>query len=237
VFQRFTEGARQAVMGAQDDARTLGHDAIGPEHLLLGLLRADGIAAEVLTGQAFSIDLETARALVTEELGPGTGTRSERMPFTPEGKRALEAAQTTMESWEHDHIDTEHLLFGLLVEAPTPTQRILFGLHADPSRVQAELADRVWRGEPRERVFPAFGNPVERRAREIALRYAGATPSGRVPDSGDLLLGFFEAGHGIAARALAELGIRQDALREAVEKARREVGPDVRATEDESGGP
>ena len=75
-----------------------------------------------------------------------------------------------MESWEHDHIDTEDLLYGLLVEVPTPTQRILFGLHADPSRIQAELADRMWRGEPPERVFPVFGNPVERRAREIALR-------------------------------------------------------------------
>jgi ATP-dependent Clp protease ATP-binding subunit ClpC len=124
MFQRFTEGAGQAVMGAQDEGRTLGHDAIGPEHLLLGLLRADGVAAEVLTGDAFSIDLETARALVADELGPGTP--SERIPFTPEAKRAFEAAQTTMESWEHDHIDTEHLLFGLLLEAPTPTQRIMF---------------------------------------------------------------------------------------------------------------
>jgi len=60
VFQRFTEGARQAVMGAQEEARTLGHYAIGPEHLLLGLVHADGIAAEVLMGRAFSIDLESA---------------------------------------------------------------------------------------------------------------------------------------------------------------------------------
>jgi Clp amino terminal domain, pathogenicity island component len=236
VFQRFTEGARQAVIGAQDEARTLGHDAIGPEHLLLGLLHADGIAAEVLTGHAFSIDLETARALVADELGPGRGTP--RSAF-PSRRRRSEPWRLHRPRWSRGSTTTStrstsssgsSLRCRLLPNASSSA--------CMPIPRGSRLSSQTEFGEVNlESESSRSSGTRSSGAREIALRYAGATPPGRVPDSGDLLLGFFEAGHGIAARALAELGMRFDPLREAVERARREVGRDVRAPKDESGGP
>lgn len=81
-------------------------------------------------------------------------------------------------------------------------------------------------GLPRLRVFPELQDPVQRRAREIALKYAGAEHPGRAPDSGDLLLGLAEVGYGVAARALKELGVSVRVLRAAVESARDEIGPE-----------
>jgi ATP-dependent Clp protease ATP-binding subunit ClpC len=63
VFERFKEQARQVVVLAQDEARGIGDDFIGPEHLLLGLLREDGAAARVIE----------ARGIVLERSGPADG--------------------------------------------------------------------------------------------------------------------------------------------------------------------
>ena len=67
MFERFTNGARNVVMAAQQEARRLGHDCIGTEHILLGLVReGEGLAALVLT--KLGVDLEAVRARVLDEL-------------------------------------------------------------------------------------------------------------------------------------------------------------------------
>jgi ATP-dependent Clp protease ATP-binding subunit ClpA len=224
VYERFTEAALEALKGAQEEARALGHEHIGTEHLLLGLVRLqEGAAAQVL--KSFSIDVDRTRALVAEEFGTGPGSPPGTIPFRSETRQALEAAQAAMLAWEHDHIDAEHILFGLLRALPVPTHRVVLGLHADPPTILAVLASEV-AGQSRPRVFPHLEDPVQRRAREIALKYAGAKHPGRAPDSGDLLLGLAEVGQGAAALALKELGVSAPALRAAVERARDEIGPE-----------
>jgi ATP-dependent Clp protease ATP-binding subunit ClpA len=69
MFERFSDEGRQAVVLAQDEALELRHGWIGTEHLLLGLLRADGDGARLLTG--FGIELASAREEVLAIIGPG----------------------------------------------------------------------------------------------------------------------------------------------------------------------
>jgi ATP-dependent Clp protease ATP-binding subunit ClpC len=93
MFERFTDRARHVVAFAQVEARTLKHDYIGTEHILLGLLREEkGLAARVL--ESLDITVERARAQVTRIAGRGAedeGT-SEEIPFTPRAKKVLELA-------------------------------------------------------------------------------------------------------------------------------------------------
>lgn len=137
-----------------------------------------------------------------------------------------------MLTWAHDHITTEHLLWGLLGNLPPTTHRVLLA-YADPSCIDAWLAPTAAR--PRRRLLPRHGNPVELDARSIALEAAWGRGRDQIPDSGDLLVGFAEGGYGVAARALAALGITVDALREAVRHTREEMPEGLR--EKPSGGP
>ncbi|MDP8942689.1 MAG: hypothetical protein M3N16_00985 [Actinomycetota bacterium] len=219
MFERCTETARQAIVAAQEEARLLRHPYIGTDHLLLGLLRSETAhAAEVL--MAFSMDLEGARARVAAEVDAGGDVPPDHLPFAPEARRALDTAYRAMLAWEHDHISTEHLLYGLLGNLPPTTHRVLLA-YADPSDIHAAVAFST-ADRPRRRRLPSAGNPVELDARSIALEEASKRGRDQIPDSGDLLVGFAEGGHGVAARALAALGVSVEALREAVRRTREE---------------
>src|SRR5215467_1302651 len=91
MFERFTERARQVVVLAQEEARTLKHNYIGTEHILLGLLREEeGLAARVLEG--LEITVEEVRAQVIRIVGSGEEVTSGQIPFTPRAKKVLELA-------------------------------------------------------------------------------------------------------------------------------------------------
>jgi ATP-dependent Clp protease ATP-binding subunit ClpC len=92
VFERFTERARQVVVLAQEEARTLKHNYIGTEHILLGLLREEeGIAAGALG--RLDITVEPVRAQVVRIVGSGDEvTPGQMIPFTPRAKEVLELA-------------------------------------------------------------------------------------------------------------------------------------------------
>src|SRR5205823_9532258 len=85
MFERFTERARQVVVLAQEEARTLKHNYIGTEHILLGLLREEeGLAARVL--ESLDITVERVRAQVVRIVGSGEDVTSGQIPFTPRAK-------------------------------------------------------------------------------------------------------------------------------------------------------
>jgi ATP-dependent Clp protease ATP-binding subunit ClpC len=91
MFERFTERARQVVVLAQDEARTLKHNYIGTEHILLGLLREEeGLAARVL--DTLDITVEEVRAQVARIVGQGDEVTTGQIPFTPRAKKVLELA-------------------------------------------------------------------------------------------------------------------------------------------------
>src|SRR5439155_1091101 len=89
MFERFTERARQVVVLAQEEARTLKHNYIGTEHILLGLLREEeGLAARVL--ESLDITVERVRAQVVRIVGSGEEVTSGQIPFTPRAKTVIE---------------------------------------------------------------------------------------------------------------------------------------------------
>jgi ATP-dependent Clp protease ATP-binding subunit ClpC len=165
LFERFTERARQVVVLAQEEARTLKHDHIGPEHLLLGLLReGEGLAAHAL--ESLDITLERVRGEVVRIVGVGNAVSTGTMPFTPEAKRALEVSLNEVRALGHNYIGTEHILLALVTLGEGVSARILADCHAEPERIRAEvmrlLAGGGRRAEPQAAgPAPPSGNGFE----------------------------------------------------------------------------
>jgi ATP-dependent Clp protease ATP-binding subunit ClpC len=172
VFERFTERARQVVVLAQDESRALGHDYIGTEHILLGLLREqEGLAARVL--ESFDLTTEEVRAQVVSIVGQGEAAATGQIPFTPHAKETLEFSLREALALGHDWIGTEHVLLGLVRATDGVAARILLDSGADPDTVRDEVI-RMMSGQGR-RARPA--EPVM-----VGSRLAGVPePSQRAP--------------------------------------------------------
>ncbi len=111
-MERFTESARRVSVVALQEARGFNHTAIGTEHLLLGLIGEGGAAAVVLASVGLS--LHACRARVLEVEGRGSLPVPGHLPFTPGAKRALASAVRESLALGHRHVNTEHLLLGVL---------------------------------------------------------------------------------------------------------------------------
>jgi ATP-dependent Clp protease ATP-binding subunit ClpC len=144
MFERFTERARQIVVLAQDEARGLGHDYVGAEHILLGLLREpDGMAGRIL--RSCGMELEAVREQVVRSVGRGGGMPMGQVPFTKHAKKALEGGLHAALELGHNHIATEHILLGLAAQADGPAAEILAAFGLDSARAHAEVV-RVFSG-------------------------------------------------------------------------------------------
>src|SRR5215467_14341696 len=112
-FDKFSAGARRVLVSAQEEAALLGHNYIGTEHLLLGLLREDtGIAADVL--KEFDVNLQQVRVIIEHIVGRGAAAPVAEHPFTPRAQVVITLAVS--EAWRSPVLDTEHILLGLLRE-------------------------------------------------------------------------------------------------------------------------
>jgi ATP-dependent Clp protease ATP-binding subunit ClpC len=139
MFERFTDRARRVIVLAQEEARTLDHNYIGTEHLLLGLLREDrGMAALVL--ESLGVSLESARRQVEEMIGRGQQAPSGHIPFTPRAKNVLKLSLAEALRLGHNYIGTEHLLLGLLREADGVAVQALAVLGVDLNQVGPRIA-------------------------------------------------------------------------------------------------
>jgi ATP-dependent Clp protease ATP-binding subunit ClpC len=135
VFERFTARARQVVVLAQDEARTLQHNYIGTEHLLLGLIREqEGIAARTLAG--LGVTHEQVHGQVARIVGQGDEVTTGQIPFTPRAKKVLELALREALSLGHKYIGTEHLLLGIVRESHGVAMQILLDAGVDAETVR-----------------------------------------------------------------------------------------------------
>ena len=138
MFERFTDRARRVVVLAQEEARLLGHDYIGTEHLLLGLIHeGDGSAARAL--ESLGVSLDAVRQQVEEIIGRGQHPPSGHIPFTPRAKKVLELSRHESSALGHNHIGTEHILLGLLREGDGVAAQVLVRLAADLNRVRQRV--------------------------------------------------------------------------------------------------
>jgi ATP-dependent Clp protease ATP-binding subunit ClpC len=138
LFERFTERSRQIVVLAQDEARALGHNYIGTEHILLGLLREEeGLAARVL--ESLDITVEEVREQVERVVGRGDNAVTGQIPFTPRAKRVLELALGEALTLGHSYIGTEHVLLGIARENSGVASRILLDFDAEADKIRAAV--------------------------------------------------------------------------------------------------
>eukprot|EP00803_Ostreobium_quekettii_P005856 evm.model.scf_2902.1 EVM.evm.TU.scf_2902.1 scf_2902:2100-9657(+) len=154
MFERFTEKAIKVVMLAQEEARRLGHNFVGTEQILLGLIgESTGIAAKVLKG--LGVNLKDARVEVEKIIGRGSGFVAVEIPFTPRAKRVLELALDEARQLGHNYIGTEHILLGLLREGEGVAARVLETLGADQQKIRSQVIRMV--GESQEVVGAGVG--------------------------------------------------------------------------------
>ncbi len=138
MFERFTDRARQVVVLAQDEARTLNHDHIGTEHVLLGLVdEGEGVAARAL--ESIGIALDDVRAQVEEIVGHGAEVTSGHIPFTPRAKKVLDLSMKEALKLGHNYVGTEHILLGLIREGEGVAAQVLVKLGADLDRVRRQV--------------------------------------------------------------------------------------------------
>jgi ATP-dependent Clp protease ATP-binding subunit ClpC len=165
MFERFTERARQVVVLAQEEARSLKHNYIGTEHLLLGLLREEeGVAARVLDG--LEVSVEEVRAAVVRIVGSGEESPQGQIPFTPRAKKVLELALREALSLGHNYIGTEHILLGLVREDEGVAARILLDLDAEPEKIRNEVM-RALSGPGRRSSQASGGGEGGKRAAKV----------------------------------------------------------------------
>lgn len=150
MFERFTEHARRVIVIAQEETLTLGHDTIGSEHILLGLMREEeGPAGRVL--RDLGVGIEHMRALIPAGTVPPQceAGKSRQIPFSADAASTLKLALVEAGSLGHSYVGTEHLLLGVAREGDGLGGRILSDLGVDAEKLRVDLIRMV--GEPSAR--------------------------------------------------------------------------------------
>ncbi|MFW5437013.1 ATP-dependent protease ATP-binding subunit ClpC [Paenibacillus apiarius] len=136
MFGRFTERAQKVLALAQEEAVRLGHNNIGTEHILLGLIReGEGIAAKALV--ALGLGLEKIQDEVESLIGRGQ-EQPTNIAYTPRAKKVIELSMDEARKLGHTYVGTEHILLGLIREGEGVAARVLnnLGISLNKARQQ-----------------------------------------------------------------------------------------------------
>lgn len=140
MWKQLTQKARRAIFLAQEEAGRLGYNHVGPEHLLLALIREeDCVATRILEG--LGVDPGTVRVRMMGELARGSDMLGEDMQLTAEAKRAIDLAFEEGKQMNEDWVGTEHLLVGLVRATSGAASKVLTELGADASQIRGQLRD------------------------------------------------------------------------------------------------
>lgn len=147
MFEHFTNTAIAVIMKAQEEARGLGHNFVGTEQLLLGILKeGSSIAAKVLT--EYDITLEKTRAEIEAIIGRGSGAVPPEIPFTPKVKQVFEQSFMEARKLDSPYIEPEHLLLSLTKSPESVAYRVLENLDAEPTDVRTQIIRRIGEASP-----------------------------------------------------------------------------------------
>ncbi len=142
-MNNFTPRAQQVLAHARQEADRVNHSYVGPEHLLLGLIKlGQGVAVNVL--ERMGLELESVRMEVEKEVGSGPPQKaSGNIPYTPRVKKVLALANKEAKALNHSYVGTEHLLLGLLREGEGVAARVLKRLDVDIQRTRNEILAEI----------------------------------------------------------------------------------------------
>ena len=130
MFERFTEGAIKVIMLSQEEARRMGHNFVGTEQLLLGVIgQRHGIGSKAL--KKLRVSLKKTRKEIQLYIGRGGGYLNAEIPFTPRAKRVLEVAVSEGKDLGQNFVSTEHILLALLAETDGVAMRTLLKMGID----------------------------------------------------------------------------------------------------------
>lgn len=174
MTNRYDDRARLVFHYARDEGNRLGHAMVGPEHLLLGLMREGGTAATILT--EFGATQESLRQRVEEIIGRGEGSRLNDAPsITPRARRVMELASTEARSLGASLTSTEHILLGIIREGDGVAFRILQELVKDVDSIRWRILRQgeVTENKPAKAVptpfLDEYGRDLTKAAREGKL--------------------------------------------------------------------
>jgi ATP-dependent Clp protease ATP-binding subunit ClpC len=154
MFERFTPPARQVLVVAQEEARLLGHRAVGTEHVLLGLMQSGGVAANAL--ESIGLVTDRVRERIVELVGQGKHTTHGQVPWNPRTQRLFDLALREAMSLGADEVGTEHLALALAADGEGAVAQVLS--IAGPGVVR-EAVMAAMENPPPDQVAP--GPPVE----------------------------------------------------------------------------
>ncbi|MBU8908647.1 ATP-dependent protease ATP-binding subunit ClpC [Desertibacillus haloalkaliphilus] len=137
MFGRFTERAQKVLALAQEEAIRLGHNNIGTEHILLGLVReGEGIAAKAL--KALGLGAEKIQTEVETLIGSGQ-EGSKTIHYTPRAKKVIELSMDEARKLGHSYVGTEHILLGLIREGEGVAARVLNNLGVSLNKARQQV--------------------------------------------------------------------------------------------------
>lgn len=158
-IDRFTEGARRALALSQDSAKEMGHNYVGSEHLLLGLIKeGEGAAARALAQLGIREADVSARA--DELVGHGDYHFTDSFGYTPRTKKILELSLYEAKSLKNSYIGTEHILLAIIREKDCVAVRILEDLGVDFTLLYQMLAGTTRKPESARAQAEEEGTPV-----------------------------------------------------------------------------
>lgn len=224
---------KAAIELAVDEARRLNHHYIGTEHILLGLVRQDGIAISVLKELGIAGEQIRTRTIqilsqternVRRERNTSFMWHSNKRPednrnrfdrFDEQARKVLSLAQEEAQRFQHNYIGTEHLLLGLVRGGNnTRAGKVLYSLGIDLNKVRNSVEFIIGRGD--RIVLGEMGlTPRAKKVIQLAVEEASKLRHEHVGTE-HLLLGLIREGEGIAAGVLESLGVKIEDVRNAM---------------------
>lgn len=142
MFEKFTERAQKVIMYAQQEALEFKHGYIGTEHILLGILREEGISNNILNSIGVSIDI--VRKLIYDYEGKGDiNPVKNEIPLTPRTKRLLDLSLMEARNLGHNYISPEHILLALIREPEGVAYTILNNLNVNFEKLRGDLINSL----------------------------------------------------------------------------------------------
>tara|TARA_B110000879_G_scaffold80918_1_gene112310 strand:+ start:386 stop:3031 length:2646 start_codon:yes stop_codon:yes gene_type:complete len=170
MFEKFTEGAIKIIMLSQEEARRMGHNFVGTEQLLLGVIgQRHGIGARAL--KRSKVTLKKARREIELYIGRGTGFVASEIPFTPRAKRVLEMAIHEGKDLGQNFVGTEHILLALINETDGVAMRTLDKIRVDIPKLRKLIMKEI------EENQEEFLRPLTRAEKFLLDREKNGTPT------------------------------------------------------------